>query len=131
MPSISFARDSVPLRNRAFLKLPLRPRIEIFDMLLAGYLLSKPRRNRTTDVEYSNLVDSMHAKCRHRSCGRQNCFDLFPGCQAKQIFLYEAVAAVGQDACRVAMRHAKGARAERWAAVTPPWLASASRFRLR
>src|SRR5580692_7219090 len=68
MPSISFARDRLPLRNRAFLKLPLRPRIEIFDMLLAGYLLSKRRRNRTIDMEYSNLVDSMHAKCRHRLC---------------------------------------------------------------
>jgi hypothetical protein len=38
MPSISFARDRLPLRNRAFLKLPLRPRIEIFDMLLVEYL---------------------------------------------------------------------------------------------
>src|SRR6202034_1060369 len=69
MPSISFARDRLPLRNRAFLKLPLRPRIEIFDMLLAEYLLCKRLRNRTSDVEYTNLVDSMHAKRRHRSCG--------------------------------------------------------------
>jgi len=38
-------------------------------MLLAGYLLSKRRRNRTIDVEYSNLVDSMHAKRSHRFCG--------------------------------------------------------------
>jgi hypothetical protein len=38
-------------------------------MLLAGYLVCKRSRNRTTDVEYSNLVDSMHAKRRHRFCG--------------------------------------------------------------
>jgi len=37
-------------------------------MLLAGYLLSKCRRNRTTDVEYSNIVDFMHVKRRHRLC---------------------------------------------------------------
>jgi hypothetical protein len=37
-------------------------------MLLVGYLLCKRHRNRTTDVEYSNLVDSMHAKRCYRIC---------------------------------------------------------------
>jgi hypothetical protein len=37
-------------------------------MLLVGYLLCKRHRNRTTDVEYSNLVDSMHAKRCYRFC---------------------------------------------------------------
>jgi hypothetical protein len=66
-------------------------------MLLAGYLLSKPRRNRTTDVEYSNLVDSMHAKRRHRFCGGKIVSIYFLAAGAKQIFLYEAATAVGQD----------------------------------
>jgi hypothetical protein len=47
MPAISRERDWLPLRNRAFRKLPLSPRIEIFDIVKTRmrYALPLPRNH--------------------------------------------------------------------------------------
>ena len=88
------------------------------------------RRNRTADVEYSNLVNSMHAKRRHRFCGGKIVSIYFLAAWRNKYFYMKPLR---DRTGRLPRRNAsvKGARAERSAAVTPPWLASASRFRLR